>query len=171
MADTIDQLVDGFRQGLLEAPEEILHEALSEQPVEFGRQAAHQLVAPYQWARIVGEKLDTATVAQLLGVTRQAINKRISAGSLIGVPGRGTTYFPSWQFNFERGTIRPETRLIVSAFREQLEEADPYLIMSWVRTPQDEDLEGLTPVQWIQKGKESERLVEAARRAASRLAA
>lgn len=171
MTDTRNQLAEAFRRGLDEIPDDVFWELSPDEAEEQGRRAAGQVVAPVLWARIAGDSLDTATVSRLLGISRQAINKRLASGSLVGLPGRGTTYFPSWQFDLDTGSIRPETRLIVAAFREEMETADPYVIVAWVQTPQEEDLGGLTPLDWIRKGKPPEPLVDAARRAAARLAA
>ena len=114
----------------------------------------------------MGEKLNTTQVAELLGVSRQALAKRQISGSLLGLPGRGTTWYPAWQFDIETQSIRPEVSDLIAAFREHLSDTDPHTIASWASTPQDEDLDGHTPIQWLQSRLDSDQLVTAAHRAA-----
>lgn len=141
-----------------------------DEAVRLGRRAAEQVLASAQWSQVVGDRLDTTQVSQMLGVTRQALNKRQQSGSLLGLVGDGTTWFPTWQFDLEDGAIRPEVRDIVGAFRDRLDDVDPLLVASWATTNQDEDLAGETPAQWLCTGRNSDQLRRAAERAASRLA-
>jgi hypothetical protein len=167
--DVAAVIADAFVQRLVENSE-ILTKLENDEAARIGRSAADAAVAALRWSQIVGPRLDTTAVTQLLGVTRQALAKRQIAGSLLGLPGHGTTWYPTWQFNLEAREIRPEVRDIVGAFRDRLDEMDPLLIASWAVTPQDEDLEGLTPEQWLRLGKKTHQLRLSAERAASRLA-
>jgi hypothetical protein len=137
--------------------------------LELGQRAARSAVAPLAWRVLVGETLDTTQVAQLLGVSRQAIAKRVRTLSLLGLPGRGITHFPVWQFDLDRSQVKPSVKEILSAFAEALESFDP-VVASWARSPQGEDLEGLTPEERLQKGLKEDVLVEAAKSAAAALA-
>jgi hypothetical protein len=167
--DVAAVIVDAFVQRLVESCE-ILTKLETDEAGRIGRSAADSAVAASRWSQIVGDRLDTTAVAQLLGVTRQALAKRQATGSVLGLPGHGTSWYPTWQFNLDAGEIRPEVRDIVGAFRDRLDDVDPLLIASWAVTPQDEDLDGLTPEQWLRLGKDTHRLRLAAERAASRLA-
>jgi hypothetical protein len=162
-------MVHGFWEGLHALPDELLNDVLPDAAHDYGLRAARTAVAPLVWARAAGERLDTGQVMELLGVTRQALSKRVRAGSLVGVPGRGTTYFPAWQFTAS-GEVRPEVRHVIGCFSEALERPDPHLIAAWATTPQEEDLAGLSPAHWIEKGGDLDALMHAARRAAGRLA-
>ena len=140
-----------------------------EEAVRLGRRAAAQVLAAARWAQVVGDRLDTSQVTQLLGVTRQALAKRQQTGSLLGVPGDGTTWYPTWQFDSDEGRIRPEVRDVLGAFRDRLDDVDPLVVAAWATTPQDEDLAGETPAQWLRAGRDQDQLRRAAERAAARL--
>jgi len=147
-------------------------EKLSEDEVnQLGARAAAQVVSAARWSQVVGDRLDTTQVAQLLGVSRQALAKRQQSGSLLGLPGDGTTWYPTWQFDLENTTIRPAVRDVIGAFRDRLgNDTEPLLIASWALTPQHEDLAGETPARWLQAGRDLDQLRQAAERAAARLA-
>jgi hypothetical protein len=136
---------------------------------ELGVEAAQMTAASMQWGTAVGDRLDTTTVVQMLGVTRQALAKRTANGSLLGLPGHRTTWYPTWQFDRERQRLRPEVRELIMSFRRKLRKVDPLLIASWAST-QQEDLDGVTPAQWLEDGGDSDKLLVAAARAASHLA-
>jgi hypothetical protein len=172
MSDGREWMVEGFKEGIASLPDGLLHDLLPDKAREYGFRAARAALAPVVWARAVGERLDTSQAVEVLGVTRQALAKRVRAGSLLGLPGRGTTYYPAWQFDFESREVRPVVRHILAAFAEELDRPDPYVIAAWAATPQYEDLGGLTPAEWVAKtgGHDYRSLSEAARRAAARLA-
>lgn len=123
------------------------------------------------WAGVVGDRIDTTDVMRLLGITREELAKRVASGALIGLPGLGTTYFPVWQLSATGGTldVKPTVRLVMEAFREELGSVDPFLVMAWATTKQS-DLDGMTPAGWISNDEDTDMLVQAARRAAGRLA-
>lgn len=142
-------------------------------PVEakrLGEAAANQALASARWSNLVGDRLDTTQVAELLGVTRQALAKRQASGSLLGLPGHGITWYPAWQFDTLAREIRPQVREIIGVFRDHLGDFDPLLLASWAATPQSEDLNGISPAQWLVTGGSIDELRRAASRAASRLA-
>lgn len=151
----------------LETEAEAFDRLKPEEAAELGRYGAETAIASLRWSQVVGERLNTTQVAQLLGITRQALAKRQTNGSLLGLPGKGTTWYPAWQFDIESNSIRPEVRDLVVAFRDRLNNIDPYMIASWASTPQNEDLDGHTPIQWLQSHRDSDQLITAARRAAS----
>jgi hypothetical protein len=142
----------------------------TEEAVRLGRRAAEQVLAAASWSQIVGDRLDTTQVARLLGVTRQALAKRQTTGSLLGLPGDRTTWYPTWQFDIDAARIRPEVRDLIGAFRDRLDDVDPLVIAAWATTSQDEDLAGDAPVQWLRAGRDPDQLRQAAERAAARLA-
>lgn len=163
-------LVDAFLERLSPARREI-DEIDADEARELGTKAAEEAIASARWSRLVGDRIDTTEAAELLGVTRQALSKRQSSGSLLGLPGRGTTWYPTWQLNIDKKEIRPEVRHIIGAFRDSLgKEADPFLIASWASTPQHEDLDGLSPTEWLAQGNHLDDLRQAAQRTAERLA-
>jgi len=147
-------------------------EKLSEEEItELGARAAAQVVASARWSQVIGDRLDTSQVSQLLDVSRQALAKRQRTGSILGLRGDGTTWYPTWQFDMESGSIRPTVRDLIGAFRDRLGQGcDPLLIASWAQTPQHEDLAGETPARWIQARSDPDQLRRSAERAAARLA-
>ena len=163
-------LVDAFLERLSPARREI-DEMGADEARDLGTRAAEEAIASARWSRLVGDRIDTSEAAELLGVTRQALSKRQASGSLLGLPGRGTTWYPTWQLDIDKKEIRPEVRHIIGAFRDSLGEgADPFLIASWASTAQHEDLGGLSPAEWLAQGKDLEELRQAAQRTAERLA-
>jgi len=121
--------------------------------------------------RLLGEdRLDTSDAALLLGVTRQALHKRVRAGTILGVPGRGTTWFPAWQFGPDR-TTRPVIARVLSAFAtaDPDRRADPWNVLSWADTAQPE-LNGARPADAIADGDRDEQVLDAAVAAARDLA-
>ena len=163
-------LVDAFLERLSPARREI-DEMGADEARDLGTRAAEEAIASARWSRLVGDRIDTSEAAELLGVTRQALSKRQASGSLLGLPGRGTTWYPTWQLDIEKKEIRPEVRHIIGAFRDSLGEgADPFLIASWASTAQHEDLDGLSPAEWLAQGNGPEDLRQAAQRTAQRLA-
>ncbi len=114
--------------------------------------------------------LDTTEAADQLGITRQALYKRVKAGTLLGVPGRGTTYFPTWQFDHNLQP-RKAIRDVIGAFRDAGVD-DPLVVPSWAAKEQPE-LEGpglhYSPKDWIARGGKEEPLLLSARRTAATL--
>ena len=163
-------LVDAFLERLSSDRREI-DEIDADEARDLGTKAAEEAIASARWSRLVGDRIDTSEAAELLGVTRQALSKRQTSGSLLGLPGRGTTWYPTWQLDIDKMEIRPEVRHIIGAFRDSLGEgADPFLIASWASTAQHEDLDGLSPAEWLAQGNDLEELRQAAQRTAEHLA-
>lgn len=135
-----------------------------------GGSAAESVLASAAWSAAVGERYDTAQVCEMLGVTRQALSKRQRSGTLIGLRGRSTTWFPAWQFDSGSRSVRPVVADVVAAFRDCLDGADPQIIAAWATTAQHDDLDGRTPAAWIAQGRDSQAVVRSAEQAALRLA-
>ncbi|MYB10907.1 MAG: hypothetical protein F4Y28_13140 [Acidimicrobiia bacterium] len=169
-AERVALLVDAFLERLSSARRDI-DEIDPDEARNLGIRAAEDAIASARWSRLVGDRIDTSEAAELLGVTRQALSKRQTSGSLLGLPGRGTTWYPTWQLDIDKKEIRSEVRQIIGAFRDSLgKKADPFLIASWASTAQHEDLGGLSPAEWLARGNDLEDLRQAAQRTAERLA-
>lgn len=141
-----------------------------DEALELGRRGAREALAPLLWKKLAGEVLDTTQVVELLGVTRQAINKRVKNQSLLALPARRTTYFPAWQFDLDKREVRTVVKDVLHAFATGLGETDPFVVTSWASSPQYEELEGLSPQDWLTKGGDEHMLKLSAQRAASALA-
>ncbi len=160
-------LVGSFAKTLEQSGVVIADKALA---VVVGDEAARQIIAQRRWAALVGETLDTAEVRQLLDLTRQALEARRRNGSLLGLASdRSGTRFPAWQFDPVHKRVRPEVASVVAKFRDEAEDITEATIVSWASTNQP-DLDGETPASWLLAGKDPDRLLVAATRAAARLA-
>jgi hypothetical protein len=172
MGDPWSAVEEGYREQLkrLQARHPDLLDAVSvEEAAALGAQGAAASVAPLLWGRAVGDRWDTTTAAEFLGISRQALNERVKRGTIVGLPGRGTTWFPTWQFDLVARSARPVVVDVVDAFRRAMGESDLYTVASWATTRQSM-LDGLTPADWIGAGRDSARLIDAARRSARKLA-
>lgn len=60
----------------------------------------------------------TPQVAHFLGISRQAINRRVKNRTLLGFSGPGVTWFPAWQFDPATEESRPEVTELLAAVPE-----------------------------------------------------
>lgn len=164
-------LVERFVLGLREQGAALfVRELTAANAARLGSQLAEQLVAQLRWSSRVGDTLTTTEVRSMLALSRQALGSRRRSGSLLGLSDvRGTTRYPSWQFDVESRGVRPQVAMVCRPFRAELPEVREDQIVSWASTPQD-DLDERSPAQWIACGEGDDRLVQSATRAALRLA-
>ena len=141
-----------------------------EEAAELGSQGARAVLAPLIWSAAVGSRWDVRRVTEFLGISRQALYKRLRNGSALGVPGRGTTWFPVWQFDPARRIVRAVTGSIIKVFRDADPEVDPLVIGAWA-TARNRLLDGKSPQEWVAEGGGEDAVLLAARRAAQGLAA
>ncbi|CAN5725838.1 hypothetical protein BH24ACT5_BH24ACT5_04890 [soil metagenome] len=151
-----------------------LDDSAGDEVIEAARQAGHRFAATRRWAQVVGDRLDTTALRAALGLSRQALAKRVEAGTIIAVPGTGTTWYPTWQFHpapdGDRLEVRPIISVLLRRFRDALgaDTAGPNVV-SWAATEQPE-LDHTTPQAWIRAGGADDVVVLAAERAAAALA-
>ncbi|MHB1535529.1 MAG: hypothetical protein ACYC1D_13155 [Acidimicrobiales bacterium] len=172
MADVFGILTDAFAQRVAELLKRHrdLEETITDADARrLGHDAVAAVLAPLLWKAAVGERWETTTAAEFLGVTRQALHKRAGNGTVLGLPGRGTTWYPVWQFDLDHHRVRPEVAEIIAAFRRAIDPLDPLIVASWATTPQPEL--DMAPEEWIAAGKDPEEVVKVARRSAVALAA
>jgi hypothetical protein len=172
MGSALDLIAQGFndelwKQNVLEQHPPDLADA---ELLELGRRAARHAVAPLLWSAEVGDRWDVRRVTEFLDVSRQAVYKRVRSGSLLGLQGAGTTWFPVWQFDPERRVVRHVVALIVDAFRRADPDVDPLIIAAWATTP-NPYLNGEAPATVICTAGNDERVATIAARAARGLAA
>lgn len=171
MGDAIAGLHEGFEARiavLWEGWEDVLSYLTYEDGLRLGAEGADAAMAPIIWAAAVGERWPTSTVTVFLGITRQALHKRVVNGTVLGLPGRGTTWFPVWQFDPDAHEVRPVVAEVIAAFRDELGGIDPLLIASWAMTDQPEL--AMSPEQWLAAGKDPTEVARIAKRAAAELA-
>jgi hypothetical protein len=169
MSDALDQLKEGFADVLSELQPDLVIDLDRDTARSIGRQAARSILAPLILAAQLGETLDTAAVTDRLGLSRQALAKRLAAGTILGVRGRGTTHYPVWQFTPRLDEVRPELREVFKIFSTELGSLDPYAVAAWLKTPAEE-LNGLSPHLWLNAKDDPQPVYDAARQTAGRLA-
>ena len=103
-----------------------------------------------------GGTLSSQEVAGILGITRQAVDKRRKAGRLIGLStGRRGYAYPAWQFDPESGTLPGLEEVL-----DDLSDHDPWIQLSFMLNP-NAYLDDETPLEMLRIAK-----LEAVRRAA-----
>jgi hypothetical protein len=170
MGDALAGFQEGFKGRLvvlLERHKDLESTIDVDEARRLGADGANAALAPLLWSATVGERWDTATTTEFLGITRQALHKRVVNGSVLGLAGRGTSWFPVWQFDLAGHRVRPEVAEIIAAFRESLGILDPIVVASWATSEQPEL--GMAPEEWLAAGKDPAEVVRIARRAASEL--
>ncbi len=86
-------------------------------------------------------------IAEMLGVSRQAINQRRQRGKLIGLSrGKGKYIYPLWQF-----TDTGKTLLGLEAVLEKLPEVDPWTQVTFFLNP-NLRLQNKTPLEMLRMG-------------------
>jgi hypothetical protein len=170
MGDAAAGLRDGFSERLetlLTRHYDLLSTLSYDEARELGEQGADAAVAPLVWDAAIGERWPTTMVTEFLHVTRQALHKRVVNGSAVGLAGRGTTWFPVWQFDLNAHQVRPEVVDIAKSFRDAIPSDTAFVVASWATTDQPEL--GMSPEQWLSAGKDPAELVRVARRTANEL--
>jgi hypothetical protein len=158
---------------LLERHRDLEHQDMKDDDAfALGQAGARAAMAPVIWGMAVGDRWDVSTVTDQLGVSRQRVHQRVKAGTMLGLPGRGTTWFPAWQFTLgtEKAIVRPVVGEIIGVFREADETVDPLLIAAWANQPESRYLEGESPASWIAGDLGPAEVVLAAKAAARGLA-
>lgn len=136
-------------------------------PRELGRRAALLAAADTLWSKRLGPSLRREQVQGLLGVgSRQAVSQLTKRRRLLALPRDDRLVFPAFQFS-SSGRPYEAMPAVLAAFDDA--GVSPYTIASWFTTPQ-RLLGRVTPATWLRRGRDPERVVEAARRSAARLA-
>jgi hypothetical protein len=138
---------------VLEAPES-LSLLLRDDPLASAR--LRGLKAKQQLVEANGGCIKTEAVAEILGISRQAVDKRRSAGKLIGLSrGKHAYLYPIWQFK-ERSLIEGLEQILV-----ELQDYDPWMQVVFMLEPSLR-LEGKTPLEAL-NSKQLDRVLSAAR--------
>lgn len=119
-------------------------------------------------ARRVGPVYDTPRVEEITGWRKQGIADRRSRGTILAVKTSDSHWFyPVFQF---KGTgMDPKIKMVLEAFRANGPH-DTWMIATWFRNPKDR-LDGMSPVEWIQRGHDPQGVVSLARGTARQWAA
>ncbi|GAB92377.1 antitoxin Xre/MbcA/ParS toxin-binding domain-containing protein [Gordonia rhizosphera] len=119
--------------------------------------------------QIVGPFYDTTGLTSWLGISKQAVAKRVKHSTMIGCQLQsGTWVYPTWQFT-EQGAVDRE---LLEAWRILREHANAWTAALWMRSP-NPDLDGHTAVECLTSGSAAHRklAMDAARADAERWAA
>lgn len=117
--------------------------------------------------QLVGPFYDTTGLTQWWGISRQAVNKAVAAGTVIACRLDGGSWvYPTWQFT-DSGTVHPRLITLWSTLRAA---ADPWTCAVWLRSPQPE-LDGRSAAEWIADGHPHESVMALASADARRWAA
>lgn len=92
------------------------------------------------------EDLTTGQTAERLHISPAAVRRRIRSGRFYGYRVGHTLRLPPWQFL--RGAVLPHLPEILAALPEQ---AHPMTVTGFMTLPSDE-LDGLSPVDWLATG-------------------
>jgi hypothetical protein len=113
------------------------------------------LLAKRDLVQAEGGCLTASDAAELLGLSRQAVDKRRQSGSLLAVAiGRRGYLYPAWQFGDGVSTLLPRVR-------EAMGDADPWSQIRFFVSP-NSALAGRSPVAALRQGN-SEEVERAAR--------
>ncbi len=98
------------------------------------------------WDELLGPFYTTHSLGKVLGVSRQAIGKRVGSGSLVRVRTQdGESLYPAFQVR--DGVLVPGLGEVVQALRMGTD--DEYSIAQWLATPVDG---GLSPIERLAAG-------------------
>lgn len=130
------------------------------------------------WLHALGPLVGTESVCGILSIGPLDVAAGLAGGSLIAIrtAPAGSAWFPEWQLDESRGTVRPGVHDIIRVFRDELGAMDgirdiDMLIGTWSYTTQDGVLEGKSPAEWVRDGGCIATLERAARDAAAHMAA
>ena len=133
-------------------------------PRALGRSMARLLPpVPGAYADLVGPVYSTRALERMWGVSRAAISKRATTGTLFALKVEGMNVFPLFQFDGHE--VRKD---VVEITREMARAGiDPFTIAAWMRTPLPDRTGGgvASPVDLVAQGR-SEIVWDAARQAA-----
>ncbi|MGP3699630.1 hypothetical protein [Rhodobacter sp. NSM] len=106
-----------------------------------GRSIEHQR----RLTSMAGEMLTSSQVEDLLGIRRQAIDKRRSASRILALRRASDWLYPAFQF--ARGAVLPGIEAVLQAHGD----TDPWVILDMLLAP-DDALGGRTLLQCIEEG-------------------
>jgi hypothetical protein len=88
-----------------------------------------------------GGTLNASEVALLLGISRQAVDKRRRSHGLLGLRQGGDWHYPRCQFDEARHDVVAD----LPRFLRELKGASPWIVLDLLLAP-DDTLEGRTPL-------------------------
>lgn len=144
-----------YAQEVLDAVAARLHQRLANRdhsalgpPDRVAERMLATVPVTHPWDNQIGPFYDTAGVAALLGIRKQAIADRVRRYTLLAAyTAQGKIVYPAWQF--DGAHLNPAISRTVAAFRHA--QVDGWAIASWFTTPA-RSLNGATPAAWLRTG-------------------
>jgi len=136
------------------------------------RQLSEKMLAtipePSRWNELIGPFYSVRQMSKLLGgISRQALADRRERRTLLGLrTADGVVVYPCFQLD-EHHHVVAGLREVLRCFRA--EEVDEWTVAGWLVSSQ-RTLDALSPIRWLQLGKERETVVALARDASRRFA-
>ncbi len=171
-----DRTVDEFKQELRRHMDDYIDRiAVSAETARAldARDVAGRMIAAvpalqlHPFDQAAGPFYDTAGLQAWLGISRQAIDKRVRAGKLIAAQlDGGTRVYPAWQFTAD-AHVHPA---LLPTWRILREHADPWTAILWLTAP-NPALDRQSAADWLTAGRDPSPAVAAARADAARWAA
>jgi hypothetical protein len=102
--------------------------------------------------QLVGPFYDTATLESWLGISRQAIDQRVKARKLLAcmTPDKVRLY-PVWQFT-DTGQTIPGLTLVLPILASGVNA--PWTWAMWMVSKLPYELDGLSPAEWLTRGRD-----------------
>jgi hypothetical protein len=152
LEDALSQLAEATESDELD--ERLWGLAPSDEDLAAARRVARRSLAA-ELGRALSGALTREQAARRLGITPQAVSKRVAAGGLVAVRRGRVRWFPAWQFH-EDGVLPGLGRLIAEF------PAGSLSLTSWA-TMRSADLQDATPAQALVRRGGVEQVLEAAR--------
>ncbi len=134
--------------------------------VDAARRGGLLAAASQAWENELGPLLSTAAVRELLGVSRQRVDELLRSKRLIALSdSAGHRQYPAFQFH----DGRPLGSLVAAFWTVADTAISPWTAASWCVAPDDDALDGLSPVAWARGGRDDADLARVARQDAARL--
>lgn len=166
-ADVLDQIARDLEALMAEVEAAGVDPAQLGTPAEVARRMVATIPQPSPWAKVLGPVYTTGGVRALLGgITRQAVDDRVSRGTLFALATADRhRVFPAFQFDEKNEPLEglPE---VIARLRPH---ADEWMIASFLTQPAGA-LDGRSPVVWLRERRERDRLDSFTRATASRWA-
>jgi transcriptional regulator with XRE-family HTH domain len=144
------------------------HSASGSRRAETTTQATKGATNAALWKRLLGPILTMKQVQRLLRLqTSEEVNELVNQRRLLALPAEhGVVRYPAFQFT-DAGEVYPTIPTILEIFDGAVE--TQYTVASWLQSPK-EYLEGNTPIGWLERGRDPDRVIAGAEQAAARLA-
>lgn len=161
----LSSVVSAMTRRLQSVSEEDLAEI---DPRQVAERAAALIPTPHPFVQL-GPFYPTSAVTKWLGITRQALDQRVRARTMLGCPTAdgGQRVYPVWQFT-EDGHLIGHLAAVLDTLHQGID--DPWTWATWLAAPVSGRFDGKPAYRWLAEGRDAELVLTEARRTAGRLA-